>query len=322
MNIQRLTTHSLKAALLGCVTVASVATTHTVSAHGTVTSPASRIWNCKEEGPETLSSDACIAARAESGSQQFYDWNGIRQGAAGGNHTSVVPDGQLCSGGDPNTFGGMDLARNDWKATPVSGSQTFNWYNSAAHATEYYRYYITKPGYDPLQPLGWDDLELLKETPPEAAEFYPSHTVSLPQRSGRHVVYAVWQRSDSPEAFYACVDVVFNGDGGGYSSSSSSSSSVASSQSSSSSSSEEPSSSSSSAVSSDASSSSSSSTGGGENTCIGVPNWNSGTVYDNGDQVRYNNNRYEAKWWTQGDVPADSTDSWEAWIDQGNCAGS
>src|SRR5690606_19331619 len=127
-----------------------------------------------------------------------------------GNHQQVVPNGQLCSGGDPGTFGGMDLARNDWVATPVNGSQTFTWYNSAAHATLYYRYYITKPGYNPTQPLSWSDLELIADTGPEAASHYPSHTVSLPARSGRHVVYAVWQRSDSPEAFYACVDVTFS----------------------------------------------------------------------------------------------------------------
>jgi len=30
----------------------------------------------------------------------------------------------------------------------------------------------------------------------------------LPVRSGRHVIYHVWQRDDSPEAFYACVDVL------------------------------------------------------------------------------------------------------------------
>lgn len=301
MKAQWLKSKTFKAALIGCFSLAGVASTNTAIAHGTITSPASRIWNCKEEGPESLTSAACIAAKAESGSQQFYDWNGIRQGNAGGNHTSVVPDGELCSGGDPNTFGGMDLARNDWEATPVGYSQTFTWYNSAAHATSYYRYYITKPGYNPLQPLTWDDLELMVETPPEAAEFYPSHTVSLPQRTGRHVVYAVWQRSDSPEAFYACVDVEFNGGG----SSSSSSSSV--------------SSSSSSSVSSSSSSSSSSTE---TNTCVGVPNWDSADVYTQGDQVRYNNSRFEAKWWSRGDVPTDHDGQWDVWINQGSCSGN
>ncbi len=28
-------------------------------------------------------------------------------------------------------------------------------------------------------------------------------------KSGRHIIYSIWQRSDSPEAFYNCVDVNF-----------------------------------------------------------------------------------------------------------------
>ncbi|WP_052481006.1 lytic polysaccharide monooxygenase auxiliary activity family 9 protein [Gilvimarinus agarilyticus] len=295
MNAKWLSQKAFKGMLVGCVTVASLSATSMASAHGTITSPASRIWNCKSEGAETLTSAACQAAKAESGTQQFYDWNGIRQGAAGGNHTSVVPNGELCSGGDPGTFGGMDLARNDWVATDVGGSQTFSWYNSAAHATEYYRYYITKPGYDSTQPLGWDDLELMLETPPEAAEHYPSHLVNLPARNGRHVVYAVWQRSDSPEAFYACVDVKFDNGGGNSSSSTSSSSSSVSSS----------------------SSSSSSQTG---NTCVGIPNWGTRDTYTQGDQVRYNDSRFEAKWWTRGDVPTEHDGQWEVWINQGSCA--
>ena len=34
----------------------------------------------------------------------------------------------------------------------------------------------------------------------------------LPQgKTGKHVIYNVWQRSDSQEAFYACIDVSFSG---------------------------------------------------------------------------------------------------------------
>ncbi len=30
-------------------------------------------------------------------------------------------------------------------------------------------------------------------------------------KSGRHLIYSIWQRSDSPEAFYSCSDVTFGG---------------------------------------------------------------------------------------------------------------
>lgn len=36
---------------------------------------------------------------------------------------------------------------------------------------------------------------------------------TVPARAGRQLIYTVWQRSDSPEAFYACSDVVFAGAG-------------------------------------------------------------------------------------------------------------
>jgi len=34
---------------------------------------------------------------------------------------------------------------------------------------------------------------------------------TLPAKSGRHIIYSIWERSDSPEAFYNCADVVFPG---------------------------------------------------------------------------------------------------------------
>lgn len=184
----------------------------TALAHGAITSPVSRIYQCYLEGPEHPVSDACKAAVAARGTSGLYNWNGVRQGNANGNHLAVVPDGQLCGGGDPVTFGGMDLARTDWRATEVAaGSKTFTWRNTAAHATSYYRYYITRNGYNPALPLKWSDLDLIKDTGPSAATTNATHTFNLPARSGKHVVYSVWQRSDSPEAFYACVDVNYGG---------------------------------------------------------------------------------------------------------------
>ncbi|WP_196778198.1 cellulose binding domain-containing protein, partial [Lentzea aerocolonigenes] len=38
-----------------------------------------------------------------------------------------------------------------------------------------------------------------------------SWQAKLPNKSGRHIIYSLWQRSDSPEAFYSCSDVVFGG---------------------------------------------------------------------------------------------------------------
>ncbi|WP_301325762.1 cellulose binding domain-containing protein, partial [Lentzea flava] len=46
--------------------------------------------------------------------------------------------------------------------------------------------------------------------PPQANGEY-SWQAKLPNKSGRHIIYSLWQRSDSPEAFYSCSDVQFGG---------------------------------------------------------------------------------------------------------------
>ncbi|WP_148716955.1 chitinase [Chitinolyticbacter meiyuanensis] len=48
--------------------------------------------------------------------------------------------------------------------------------------------------------------------------------------------------------------------------------------------------------------------------------WGSSTVYTGGQRVTYNGVNYEAKWWTQGDNPAQSGD-WGVWKNIGNCGG-
>ncbi|MDW3646640.1 MAG: lytic polysaccharide monooxygenase [Bacteroidia bacterium] len=182
-----------------------------VLAHGTVISPPSRVWNCYRENPENPSSAACISAVASHGTQPLYDWNEINQANADGNHSQFVPDGKLASGGRQK-YGGMDQVRSDWVATPVTAGPTaIIWKNTAPHATAYYDVYITKESWQPDQALHWDDLELLVRTAPSPAESEVSIPVTLPPRVGRHVIYSLWQRSDSPEAFYSTSDVDFGG---------------------------------------------------------------------------------------------------------------
>ena len=182
-----------------------------VLAHGTVTSPASRVWQCRQENPEQPKSEACKAAISLSGSQGIYDWNGIRVGNAAGNHRQHIANGELCSAG-MDSHAGLDLIRDDWVATMVSpGPFQFTWTNSAPHATKYYHYYITNKNYTTDQALTWEGIEPICQYGASPAAASSSHHCQLPQREGKHVVYAIWQRSDSPEAFYACIDLDFGG---------------------------------------------------------------------------------------------------------------
>ncbi|MHB9754687.1 lytic polysaccharide monooxygenase auxiliary activity family 9 protein [Streptomyces sp. BYX5S] len=188
------------------------------AAHGTLGDPVSRVAACYAEGAENPTSAACKAAVAEGGPQALYDWNGIRDGEAAGKHQENIPDGKLCSA-NSEEFKGMDLARDDWPATEVSaGSYTFKYKVTAQHKGTF-NLYMTKQGYDASKPLKWSDLDLANpvatKTDPVAADGYYTFSGKLPDRTGRQLIYGIWQRSDSPEAFYSCSDVTYGGSSAG-----------------------------------------------------------------------------------------------------------
>jgi chitin-binding protein len=184
--------------------------------HGAPEFPISRQYYCYKN-PQA---PACKAA-VEGGLQQaIYDWNGVNQGAANGNHTAVVPDGKLCAGGQ-ELFRGFDLPRTDWAVTAWSpdadGRYPFKYHATAPHATKYFRFYLTRPGFSPGErPLKWGDLDLAAEATPGDIVVAPDSRylfrLNLPPRTGRHILFVVWQRSDSQEAFYSCSDVSFGGE--------------------------------------------------------------------------------------------------------------
>ncbi|WP_198399380.1 lytic polysaccharide monooxygenase [Caballeronia calidae] len=179
--------------------------------------PISRVYSCYLEGPESPKSAACQAAVAVAGPSFLYDWAGVNQ-LPDGNHKAFVPDGHLCSAGKTNYYG-LDLARNDWPATSISadlsGNYTFVWLATAPHVTRYFQIFMTSDGYDFNQPLKWSDLD--------SKPFCEVNSVALdngrykiqcklpPGKTGRRILYTIWQRNDSAEAFYACSDVNING---------------------------------------------------------------------------------------------------------------
>ncbi len=185
-------------------------------AHGTMDDPVSRVYQCYLENPESPDSAACAAAIQLAGTQQFYDWSAVNRFDANDQHRTIIPDGELCSGGKAS-HAGLDLARNDWVAQPIApdafGNYDFSFIAWAPHATKYFDFYVTKDGYDPTQPLQWSDLEaqpFCHITSVTLADGHYQMSCPLPQgKSGRHLIYNIWQRSDSTEAFYTCMDVIF-----------------------------------------------------------------------------------------------------------------
>ncbi|MDT9693169.1 lytic polysaccharide monooxygenase [Streptomyces sp. P9(2023)] len=186
-------------------------------AHGSMTDPVSRVSACYTEGPESPKSAACKAAMAASGAQAFYDWNAVNIANAAGKHRDLIPDGKLCSAGN-DKYRGLDLARGDWPAsTLAAGKHTFRYKGTAPHRGSF-ELYVTKDGYDPSKPLKWSDLEpkpFATVTDPRMENGDYVFDGTIPNKSGRHLIYSIWQRSDSPEAFYTCSDVVFGKDSAG-----------------------------------------------------------------------------------------------------------
>ncbi|MGC7098879.1 lytic polysaccharide monooxygenase auxiliary activity family 9 protein [Amycolatopsis lurida] len=210
MNTRRTAAASFAGAAAATLFVALPSTP--ASAHGTLSNPPSRVYTCKEEGPETPKSGACKAAVAAGGTQPFYDWNEVSLLDAGGRHQEIIPDGKLCSAGRAK-YRGLDLPRADWPATRVApGPLTVTYHATAPHANSNFEFYVTRAGWSPDKPLAWADLVPLESFPNQNPATFTDWTVTLPQRSGRHLLYSIWQRvQGSAEAFYTCSDVDFGG---------------------------------------------------------------------------------------------------------------
>lgn len=206
-----------RTAALGLAPLAlSLLSANTAQAHGSMTDPVSRVSACFAEGPENPRSAACKAAIAAGGTQPFYDWNEVNIADAAGRHEEIIPDGKLCSAGR-DKYKGLDLPRKDWPSSKMSaGEHAFSYKATAPHRGSF-ELYITKAGYDASKPLKWSDLEsepFAKAADPRLEGGAYKFKGKVPQRTGRHLIYSIWQRSDSPEAFYTCSDVTFGGSNG------------------------------------------------------------------------------------------------------------
>jgi predicted carbohydrate-binding protein with CBM5 and CBM33 domain len=182
-------------------------------AHGATSTPVSRTAACASGGSETGSA-ACKAAKAANGGS-LGNFDNLRIANVNGDDRKVVPDGQLCSGGLA-AYRGLDLARDDFPATTVTGGEklTIKYRTTIPHQGSF-RIYLTKPGYDPAKKLTWDDLgsqPIADVTDPPVKDGAFVMSAKLPTgRTGRQMLYIIWQTSNTPDTYYSCSDVVFKG---------------------------------------------------------------------------------------------------------------
>ena len=186
-------------------------------AHGAMGTPPSRALECGPLGGTAARSAACRAADAATGgSMSFTGWDNLRVPNVNGQDRQKIPDGKLCSGGLA-TFKGLDLARADWPTTtvPAGAAFTFQYRVTIAHRGAF-RIYVTKDGYSPTQPLRWADLEstpfaTVTDPPIQNGSYLIKATLPA-HRTGRQIIYTIWQTTSTPDTYYSCSDVVFTGD--------------------------------------------------------------------------------------------------------------
>lgn len=202
----------LRALLLAGVAMSPLLAAGPAQAHGAPTDPVSRVYGCSPAGGDASRSAACRAAVAANGAP-FTAWDNLRIANVNGRDRQVVPDGKLCSGGLP-AYKGLDLARADWPSTRLTpGAMLTMRYVSTIPHTGTFKLYLTRSGYDPAKSLTWSDLPdkpFAEVKDPALTNGAYRITAKLPSdRTGRHVLYTIWQNSSTPDTYYSCSDVVF-----------------------------------------------------------------------------------------------------------------
>ncbi|MEU1350662.1 lytic polysaccharide monooxygenase [Streptomyces sp. NPDC005786] len=175
MNTKRRLALVIGAGIAPLIAVALPATT--ASAHGYVSSPPSRQAQC--------------AAGVVDCGQIKYEPQSVEG-----------PKGlQSCSGGHAD-YAELDDNSKNWQVTPVGSSADFSWHLTARHATSSWQYFVGGTKVAQFNDGG---------AQPGATV---THRVDFGGITGRQKVLAVWNISDTANAFYACVDVQIGGGGG------------------------------------------------------------------------------------------------------------
>jgi len=192
----------------------------TASAHGSVTDPPTRNYGCwQREGgthmdPTMAQRDPMCWAAFQANPNTMWNWNGLFREGVGGRHEQVIPNGQLCSAGKSQNglYASMDTP-GPWIAKNVNSSFRLRLDDTAMHGADYLRIYVSKAGYDPTtEALGWDDLDLIKTTGRYGTTGLYEADVEIPAgRSGRAVLFTIWQASHLDQPYYLCSDINIGG---------------------------------------------------------------------------------------------------------------
>ena len=186
------------------VAVAAATLSTVAFGHGYVSSPEGRSFACK-----TGLNNGCGAVQYEPQSVEGPDGN--PRFPIGG-----PSDGTIAAAGSPAWSELNSQSPSRWyKHDFASGPQTIEWRFTANHTTRDWRYFITKPDWNPAELLNRDQFDLTPFCEVDGGMVRPPMTVShdcvVPEREGYHVILAVWDVGDTSASFYNMIDVNFDG---------------------------------------------------------------------------------------------------------------
>lgn len=210
-----------------------------VFGHGLISEPASRNWTCGAITKPDQAQPGSICAQAfEDDFNGGYQFMSVLTHTQGRAVVDPLPE-NVCSFGT-STWNGQATPWDkplDWPAHEIEpGPLTLTWdisWGPHWDDTEEFRYWITKPDfqYQVGRALTWDDFEeeafcvlgYDDNNPNANPNVWTERSANLfhtqcqvPERAGRHVIYAEWGRNEwTYERFHTCVDVQIGGDGGG-----------------------------------------------------------------------------------------------------------
>lgn len=183
---------------LSLLSAAMFGVSQQANAHGYVESPASRAYQCK------------LQLNTQCGSVQYEP-----QSVEGpkGFPESGPPDGHIASANKSTFFELDQQSPSRWnKLSLKTGANAFTWNLTARHSTTSWRYFITKQGWNETQPLSRASFDLTPFCQYNDGGAIPAakvtHQCNIPvDRSGSHVILAVWDVADTGNAFYQAIDV-------------------------------------------------------------------------------------------------------------------
>lgn len=186
-------------ATTGLTTLSSV----NVSAHGYVISPISRAYQGQLD-KENIGYDFAVQKYGPiiNEPQSLEAPQGFPKGGPA--------DGKIASANGARGFELDKQTSSLWTKQNLTGGATkFTWKYTQSHPTSKWHYYITKPGWNQNKPLSRNELQLIGEVQGKGAQAStsPTHTITIPNdRIGYHVILAVWDVSDTSNAFYNVID--------------------------------------------------------------------------------------------------------------------